>query len=289
MFFLTGSFGTSQSEQYSVEVSGTGCGTFPGAATASPASASLTLRATVPNQLPVPPGFQPQGISGLVTTAGNTVSVGSVAAGAQPRAAYLVRRSESWRAPVPRPRAQLPLVTTTRSTRHRTRARNRAASRRTPRPAPPRHHRQTQLRHQHPLRTTQGKGGRISAMARVDVDLETYFDPHLQSHRGLKRFYLAEQRVQSSLIVLTVNEEVVNLVDVLGCSPAQDVEDIDEKPRPRSSIQSRQPAQVVREAKIEVERVRPRFRAGAGGSANWAQRRYCQVEGATADLTPRYG
>ena len=77
VFFLTGSFGTSQSEVFSVRVSETGCEAFPGPATAAPPS--LTLRATVLNQSPIPPGFQPHGISGLVTTAGNTVSVGSAA------------------------------------------------------------------------------------------------------------------------------------------------------------------------------------------------------------------
>ena len=70
MFFLTGSFGTSQSEEFSVYVSETGCEGIPVAAATSPTS--LLLGATVPNQIPVPPGFQAQGISGLVTTAGNT-------------------------------------------------------------------------------------------------------------------------------------------------------------------------------------------------------------------------
>ena len=79
VFFLTGSFGTSQSEEFSVHVSETGCKAIPGAAASAPAS--LMLHATVPNQLSVPAGFQAQGISGLVTTAGNTVSVGSAAAG----------------------------------------------------------------------------------------------------------------------------------------------------------------------------------------------------------------
>ena len=77
VFFLTGSFGTWQSEEFSVRVSETGCEAFPGPATTAPAS--LTLRATVLNQSPIPPGFQAHGISGLV--AGNTVSLGSAAAG----------------------------------------------------------------------------------------------------------------------------------------------------------------------------------------------------------------
>ena len=79
LFFLSGSFATSQSEEYSVQVSETGCGAIPAAGTTPPVS--LTLRATVANQVPVPPGFQPQGISGLVTTAGNTVAVGSASGG----------------------------------------------------------------------------------------------------------------------------------------------------------------------------------------------------------------
>ncbi|HEX9725369.1 MAG TPA: hypothetical protein VGC53_13915, partial [Vicinamibacteria bacterium] len=71
LFFLSGSFGTSQSEEYSVQVSETACGAIP----ETTSSVSLTLRATVANQPPVPPGFQSQGITGLVTTAGNTVAV----------------------------------------------------------------------------------------------------------------------------------------------------------------------------------------------------------------------
>ncbi len=78
LFFLSGSLGTSQSEEYSVQVSETGCAAVPGAETTP---VSLTLRATVANQPLVPPGFQPQGISALVTTAGNTVAVGSVSGG----------------------------------------------------------------------------------------------------------------------------------------------------------------------------------------------------------------
>jgi hypothetical protein len=79
LFFLSGSFATWQSEEYSVQVSETGCEAIPAAGTTSPVS--LTLRATVANQAPVPPGFQPQGITGLVTTAGNTVAVGSASGG----------------------------------------------------------------------------------------------------------------------------------------------------------------------------------------------------------------
>ena len=79
LFFLSGTFAMSQSEEFSVSVSETGCGTIRRAATTSPVS--LTLRATVANQTPVPAGFSPQGISGLVTTAGNTVTVGSAVGG----------------------------------------------------------------------------------------------------------------------------------------------------------------------------------------------------------------
>ena len=77
LFFLSGSFGTSQSEEYSVQVSETACGAIP----ETTSSVSLTLRATVANQPPVPPGFQSQGITGLVTTAGNTVAVGAPSGG----------------------------------------------------------------------------------------------------------------------------------------------------------------------------------------------------------------
>ncbi len=79
LFFLSGSFATSQSEEYSVQVSETGCAAIPRAETTP--TVSLTLRATVANQPPVPPGFQPQGISALVTTAGNTVAAGSASGG----------------------------------------------------------------------------------------------------------------------------------------------------------------------------------------------------------------
>ena len=79
LFFLSGTFEPSQSEEFSVYVSETGCPTIRRATTSLPAS--LTLRATVANQAPIPPGFSPQGITSLVTTAGNTVSVGSAAAG----------------------------------------------------------------------------------------------------------------------------------------------------------------------------------------------------------------
>lgn len=79
VFVLTGTFEPSQTEEYSAHVSESGCGAAPAVAAGSPAS--LTLHATVANQAPVPPGFQPGGISGLVTTTGNTVAVGSAAAG----------------------------------------------------------------------------------------------------------------------------------------------------------------------------------------------------------------
>ena len=78
LFFLSDTFEPSHTEQYSVHVSESGCGAAGGAATTPGA---LMLRATVANQPPIPPGFQPAGISGLVTTAGNTVAVGSAAAG----------------------------------------------------------------------------------------------------------------------------------------------------------------------------------------------------------------
>ena len=79
LFFLSGTFEPAQSEEFSVHVSETGCGMIRRAVTSSPMS--LTLRATVLNQAPIPPGFSPQGISSLVTTAGNTVSAGSAAVG----------------------------------------------------------------------------------------------------------------------------------------------------------------------------------------------------------------
>lgn len=79
LFFLSGAFEPSQSEEFSVFVSETGCGTIARAAT--PLPASLTLHATVANQSSIPVGFSSQGISGLVTTAGSTVTVGSAAAG----------------------------------------------------------------------------------------------------------------------------------------------------------------------------------------------------------------
>ena len=79
LFFLSGTFEPAQSEEFSVHVSETGCGMIRRAVTSSPTS--LTLRATVLNQAPIPPGFSPQGISSLVTTAGNTVSAGSAAVG----------------------------------------------------------------------------------------------------------------------------------------------------------------------------------------------------------------
>lgn len=80
LFFLTGSFGTSQSAERSVRVSETGC--QDGRDVLGGSTVSLTLKATVPNQLPIPPGFQPQGIAGLVTTTGSTVTAGAAAAGA---------------------------------------------------------------------------------------------------------------------------------------------------------------------------------------------------------------
>ena len=79
LFFLSVTFEPAHSEEFSVHVSETGCGTIRRAVTSSPMA--LTLRATVLNQAPIPPGFSPQGISSLVTTAGNTVSVGSAAVG----------------------------------------------------------------------------------------------------------------------------------------------------------------------------------------------------------------
>lgn len=80
LFFLTGSFGTSQSSERSVRVSENGCDGAQDLVGGS--SVSLTLKATVPNQIPIPPGFQPQGIASLVTTAGNTVTVGAAAGSA---------------------------------------------------------------------------------------------------------------------------------------------------------------------------------------------------------------
>lgn len=77
VFVLSGTFESWQTEEYSVYVTESDCG---GVRAATGAPASLTLRATVANQTPVPPGFQPTGISGLVTTSGNTVAVGSAAA-----------------------------------------------------------------------------------------------------------------------------------------------------------------------------------------------------------------
>lgn len=79
LFFLSSTFEPSQTAELSVSVSQTGCGGVPRDATTSPVS--VMLRATVANQSPIPPGFGPQGISGLVTTAGNTVTVGSAASG----------------------------------------------------------------------------------------------------------------------------------------------------------------------------------------------------------------
>jgi hypothetical protein len=78
VFVLTGSFGTSQTEEISARVSATGCDRSREPVVGSPA---LTLRATVPNQPPIPPGFQPQGIAGLVTTAGDMVAAGAGAGG----------------------------------------------------------------------------------------------------------------------------------------------------------------------------------------------------------------
>lgn len=80
VFFLTDGFGTSQSQDYSVHVSTTGCAAVPTTVAAPPTS--ITLGATVANQSPIPAGFQPQGIGSLVTTAGNSVPVGAVGGGA---------------------------------------------------------------------------------------------------------------------------------------------------------------------------------------------------------------
>lgn len=79
VFVLSGTFEPWQTEEYSVQVSESGC--EGGRASAASGPTSLILRATVANQAPVPPGFQALGISGLVTTSGNTVTVGSIAAG----------------------------------------------------------------------------------------------------------------------------------------------------------------------------------------------------------------
>lgn len=79
LFFLSSTFEPSQSQEFSVNVSEAGCSPIRVVATSSPTA--LTLGATIANQTPVPPGFSAQGISGLVTTAGNTVPVASVAAG----------------------------------------------------------------------------------------------------------------------------------------------------------------------------------------------------------------
>lgn len=73
LFFITSHLESSQSEEYSVRVSESECVASPGAAVSPPSP--LTLRATVANQPPIPAGFSPQGISELVTTAGNTVAV----------------------------------------------------------------------------------------------------------------------------------------------------------------------------------------------------------------------
>lgn len=73
LFFITSHLESSQSEEYSVRVSESECAASPGAAVSPPSP--LTLRATVANQPPIPTGFSPQGISELVTTAGNTVAV----------------------------------------------------------------------------------------------------------------------------------------------------------------------------------------------------------------------
>jgi len=79
VFVLSAAFEPWQTEEFSVHVSESGCGSARALATGSPAP--LTLHATVANQAPIPAGFQPGGISGLVTTTGNTVAVGSAAAG----------------------------------------------------------------------------------------------------------------------------------------------------------------------------------------------------------------
>lgn len=68
LFFITSYLESSQSSEYSVEVSDGACGEA-----ASPPS-SLTLRATMANQPPVPKGFSPEGISALVTPAGQTIA-----------------------------------------------------------------------------------------------------------------------------------------------------------------------------------------------------------------------
>lgn len=78
LFFLSNTFEPAQTEQLAAVVSESGCGRAPETASSV---ASLTIRATVANQPPVPPGFSPQGISSLVTASGNTVAVGAAAMG----------------------------------------------------------------------------------------------------------------------------------------------------------------------------------------------------------------